>query len=269
MCLHFSEFLLFQKPGDVFQFKAHGVLPHAVCKRLVIVRENIDDDEPATGFEDAGRLTHGLGGFGEVAHDQHDHRRIDHAIVNGQVVQVALAQDHVGVVGGQGFGRCEHLRGVVHGDDTGHIGCDGGGELAGAAAQIGDDHAAVEQGHHGRFVEGVAEIFFAQLIPFAGGAGKERLGSACPLGELVLQAHVILRDGGPVGRLLARQLPEVACPRFQLIDGHPIEVRPSLAAGANPLVAGEHLEMSADGGLGQLNDVAQFQDAQLVIFQKI
>ncbi len=48
----------------------------------------------------------------------------------------------------------------------------------------------------------------------------------------------------------------------------PIKVGGSFVSAADPAKVAEDFQMAADGGLGKLQDIAEFGDAQLLTFQQ-
>jgi hypothetical protein len=47
-----------------------------------------------------------------------------------------------------------------------------------------------------------------------------------------------------------------------------VEVGGSFPAGAEPVLVGEDLQVAADGGLGELEDVAEVGDGEFVFFEE-
>jgi hypothetical protein len=87
------------------------------------------------------------------------------------------------------------------------------------------------------------------------------------LGDNAFEASPILLDGGGAAKLFANDLPQPPRAIIEL-PFDPIEPTSALRAGHYPTVIAEHLEMSGDGALRELEDAAQLRHGELVALEK-
>lgn len=97
----------------------------------------------------------------------------------------------------------------------------------------------------------------AEAIPFTGGACEKGLAVVALLKES-LEAELILHHRCPALGLFAGDEPETAGGRIEFVEDGPIKVGGSFVSAVNPAEVGEDFQVSADGGLRELEDVAEF-----------
>jgi len=244
------------------------LLSHLAAEVVAVVGEEVDDDGAAFGFEDAGYFLEDGGGVGAVREGEDEHGGVAGGVVDGKGGEVGTEEVDVFEVSEAAGGGFEHGGGVVDADDF----LDVGGELfdgfAGAAAEVGDDGIAGEEGGEGGEGEGLAIEIGAELVPLGGGVGEEGLAIGLFFAEAAGEAKLVLAVGGPVLGLLAGEGPEASGGGVKLVLDHAVDVGSGLAVVFDPALVGEDLEVAADGGLGELEDVAKLDDAKLVVFEE-
>lgn len=87
--------------------------------------------------------------------------------------------------------------------------------------------------------------------------------------EESLEAELVLGGRRPAVDLLAGNEPEPPGGGVELVQQGPVKMGGAVAAGANPAEVGEHFQMPADGGLGQLENVAKLGHAELLTIQDV
>jgi len=107
----------------------------------------------------------------------------------------------------------------------------------------------------------------AQPVPAAGRAREEAL-ARLALRQSPGEPQLILRDGRPVVRLLAREGPQPAGRRIEPAEVHAIEVRRAVRAAPQPGLVGQDLQVPAHRRLRELQDLAQLGHPQLVPLQE-
>ena len=103
-----------------------------------------------------------------VQHQRH-HHRVQFRVGNRQRLERALTDVHVVVPLQARACRLQHVRRAIHGDDARDIRREGLGHLPGAAAEIADHQAIVEQGQQRGQVHALAEQVRPESIPLPRG----------------------------------------------------------------------------------------------------
>ena len=158
----------------------------------------------------------------------------------------------------------KHRARFVDGDDATDARRERFGDMAGAAAEVADDPRFVEEIEQREQVGARADHLGAHRVPRVGRVQEEDLRLVAALGEHAVRAARILRRDRRAGELIAHDGPQVARGWLELAEHHLVESARSFAAGDEPAVVGQQLEMAADRGLRQLQDGAQLADRKLI-----
>ena len=232
---------------------------------LAIVRQHVDDEEAAAGLEDAGRLGERPRRIGHVMQHQHEQRRgrprrrrsaalrARPAAARRAAGDDASAAASIAADASTPMTRRDERR-------------DQRGDVAGAAAEIGDDPVGIEQAEHALAGVDGAEELVAQAVPLAGRAGEERLRGGAPSVEHAGQRRASAAPPGPSRP--GRGRPARALRRLGQRRGiHGVEAAGALAARGHPAAVRQRLQVPADGRLRQPQHLAQLGDRQLVRFE--
>jgi len=243
------------------------MLVHPAAEIVAVMGKQVDDNDFSAGFEDARGLGEGGSGLEDVGQGQHDQGGVAGAIVDGKGSQFPAAEVDVWEIHQASAGGFEHGAGVIDADDALNEWGNFGGDMAGSAAEVGDDERIGQQAKAGGDGELAAVELTAKAVPFCGGSGEEGLAVGAILEE-ALKTEVVLHDRGPAFGLLAGDEPQSAGGGIEFIKQGPIKVGCSLFAAADPSEVAEDFQMPADSGLGKLQDIAQFGDAEFLAFEE-
>ena len=141
------------------------------------------------------------------------------------------------------------------------------GDMPGSTAEVGDDERVGQQAETGGDRELPAVKLTAKGVPFGGSAGEEGLAVGAML-KKSLEPELVLHDRGPAFGLFAGDKPQSPGGGIKFIEQSPIKVGGSFLAIADPAEIAEDFQMPADGGLGELQDIAQFSDAEFLSFEQ-
>jgi len=137
-----------------------------------------------------------------------------------------------------------------------------------SAAEVRDDAFRIEQGQQGGGGEAATEKVGTEFVPFAADAAEERQAVGAPFSEDGLEATVVFAKLGVVGHLGADGPPQRPGIFGQFAGAEAVIGGGALGALSEPADIGQALEPPTDGGLGQLNDLGDLTDAQLMLLQQ-
>lgn len=170
----------------------------------------VEDDEGATGFQNAVGIFEGLGWVCGVVECLGEEGEVDRSIVDGDFFDVAEAVFEIwqGVLLGERCAELHHLRGVIDCDDLACSLCQKLGEGAFARAEIGD-HVVVEdldESFGEAFPGTTGDILAAEL---SGEFVEVSAGFILPFAEDVGEGGGILASFGEFGRSLGGNVEEI------------------------------------------------------------
>lgn len=242
-------------------------MAHAAFVDFAIVLDHVDDegDSPVwVGAEEAAHLAEGRDGAGEVVEDEDGGGDVDRFAVEGDAVEGRLDEIDILEFGEAALGGGEHGAGAVDGVDALGDGGEEFGDVARAAADVGDDHVAGEEREEGHRGEAGAEEFVAEGVPFAADAAEEGLAVGLALVEDGAEAARIFAEFGGGAHLLAHGAPECASLGRKVVQDEAVERGGALAASGDPAAVGEDLEVAADGGLRKLDNLGDFAHGEFL-----
>ncbi len=239
-------------------------MAHLLTVVLAIVRQHVDDDQPSARLEHARDFIERASRIRDMVEHQHDGRRIQPRVINGQRLEIAAPEIDVVESVQAPLGCLQHRGRRVDRDHVFHERRERGAHLAGAAAEVADSPVGLREGGQRGEMKTFAEHFLAHAIPVTGGRREELLRFGAALGERGLKAALILRGGRRRAGMLADERPEPARGRVEAVAHHRVKVARALGARRDPAAVGQRLEMPAHRGLGQLQHGAQLRHGQLV-----
>ena len=178
---------------------------------------------------------------------------VDFAVADGKRFEPAISHVDVGDAVQSFFRGRQHRAGLVDGDNALDEGCQRLSDGARSATEVGDGPALIEQAEQ-RDVGATAEKLQTHAVPLSRGSREKLLGAAASLGDHGLDAPRIMLGGVAAHHFVPDQVPQPAAGGVEGCRRDSVVAARSLGACFDPTLRAQHLEMPADGGLGQLEN---------------
>ena len=182
-------------------------MAHLLPIAFAVVRQHVDDQQPAPRLQHTRHLGEGLPRFGQVMQHERQRRRIQARIVDRQRFEIAAPELHILEPLQTLPGGLQHGGGCINRDDAADERRERRRQLARAAAEIADGPLGVCERGKGREVKALAEQVVANAIPLAGRRREKLLGLGAALGKYRLHATLVVHGGRRRSDLLADQRP--------------------------------------------------------------
>src|SRR5205814_1839743 len=134
---------------------------------------------------------------------------------------------------------------------------------SGAAAEVSDRPALIEQAEQCDIVASPEQLQ-AHAVPLACRRREKLLRFGAALRQNCLRPPRVVLGGVGVHHLIADDVPQAATCRIQRSGCQPVIAAGPLGSRVDPAFAAQHLEVSTDGRLGQLQDGRQLVDREFV-----
>ena len=248
--------------------KTEPDVSHLLLILRTIVREHVDDQHAAAAMQDASGLLQGPPRIGQVMQHERHQDDVHLTIVDGQRFESAEAQIDVRLAVEAAPRFVQHVGGAVDADDLAERAERRGGELPGAAAEIGDAPGGVQETEQRMQVKRAAEQVSAQVIPLPR-RGRGKLGGLrAPALEDARQPAFVLIGGAGRRHLLADQRPQPPRAGIELVDREAVIAAGTVASRDHPTGVSERLQMPTHGRLRQLQNRAHLRNRELMAFEQ-
>lgn len=242
---------------------------HRLLEDRVVVFEHVDDQDASVGPENAPDFPESILGITDMMEHENECRGVRGGIINRQVRERAVREANIPAIGKAFSCRAQHRFGGIDGDDLAHARREDLGDIPGAAADVRDDPVRREQREQPRCGEVLAEKLLTQPIPFACDAPEESQRVVASFRENDLESHRIFIEVRISIEMLAERPPERSRVLGEIVLEESVVLGGALGPLGDPVGVRERLEMTADGALGELDDIRDFPDAQFRLLQDV
>ncbi len=255
-----------EEAREGWPLEAWVLLTHLGLEVRAVVAEQVEDDGATSGLEDAGHLGDDGSRVGDVGEDEEQEGAVaGMPSARGSDSRLPLRSSTLGRPCVRRAAASSMASRLVDADDAEDVGRQGRGHRSGAASQVGEGPVL---GQRGRAAP--ARQRPCRTSPRADGptvsaaVAKKPCDRGLSSPQAGSEAQIVLRRCGPPTCLGTSDVPELPEDGVAVDGHHPVEARCALGAAPNETAVREHLEVTADRGLGELEDLDELGHTQLV-----